>query len=181
MKKYRLVEGGLAWRVVKVAKPLGCLAVAGAFLAVYSLASADDLEMHKRMEEVSRPVAVAEAEEINQSVNFQKMETASEEEPQADEWESLGAYTITAYCPCEICCGQWADGITASGQKATEGVTIAASSKLEFGTVVRIDGHEYAVQDRGGAITGNRMDLYFENHDDALAWGVQTKEVEVKK
>lgn len=179
MKKYKLVEGGLAWRVVKVAKPLGCLAVAGAFLAVYSLASADDLEMHKRMEEVSRPVAVAEAEEINQSVNFQK--TESKEEPQTDEWKSLGAYTITAYCPCETCCGQWADGITASGETAVEGVTIAASSELDFGTVVRIDGHEYTVQDRGGAITGNRMDLYFENHDDALAWGVQTKEVEVKK
>lgn len=171
MKKYRLVEGGLAWRVVKVAKPLGCLAVAGAFLAVYSLASADDLEMHKRMEEVSRPIAVAEAEEVE----------ISEKETPTEEWESLGTYTITAYCPCEICCGQWADGITASGETATEGVTIAASSELEFGTVVRIDGHEYTVQDRGGAITGNRMDLYFENHDDALAWGVQTKEVEVKK
>ena len=179
MKKYKLVEGGLAWRVVKVVKPLGCLAVAGAFLAVYSLASADDLEMHKRMEEVNRPVAVAEAEEINQSVNFQK--TESEEEPQTDGWESLGTYTITAYCPCKTCCGQWADGITASGETATEGVTIAASSELDFGTVVRIDGHEYTVQDRGGAITGNRMDLYFENHDDALAWGVQTKEVEVEK
>lgn len=171
MKKYRLVEGGLAWRVVKVAKPLGCLAVAGAFLAVYSLASADDLEMHKRMEEVSKPIAVAEAEEVE----------ISEKETPTEEWESLGTYTITAYCPCEICCGQWADGITASGEPATEGVTIAASNELEFGTVVRIDGHEYTVQDRGRAITGNRMDLYFENHDDALAWGVQTKEVEVKK
>lgn len=171
MKKYRLVEGGLAWRVVKVAKPLGCLAVAGAFLAVYSLASADDLEMHKRMEEVSKPIAVAEAEEVE----------ISEKETPTEEWESLGTYTITAYCPCEICCGLWADGITASGETATEGVTIAASSELEFGTVVRIDGHEYTVQDRGGAITGNRMDLYFENHDDALTWGVQTKEVEGKK
>ena len=173
MKKYRLVEGGLAWRVVKVAKPLGCLAVAGVFLAVYSLASADDLEMHKRMEEVSKPIAVAEAEEVNQSVNFQKTEI--------DEWESLGTYTITAYCPCEICCGQWADGITASGETATEGVTIAASSELEFGTVVRIDGHEYTVQDRGGAITGNRMDIFMSNHQSALNFGIQTKKVEVKK
>ena len=179
MKKYKLVEGGLAWRVVKVVKPLGFLVVAGAFLAVYSLASADDLEMHKRMEEVSRPVAVAEAEEINQSVNFQK--TESKEEPRTDEWESLGTYTITAYCPCETCCGQWADGITASGEAATEGVTIAASSELEFGTVVRIDGHEYTVQDRGGAIAGNRLDIFMSDHQSALNFGIQTKKVEVKK
>ncbi|GAH06555.1 unnamed protein product, partial [marine sediment metagenome] len=25
--------------------------------------------------------------------------------------------TVTAYCPCKICCGKWADGYTASGHK----------------------------------------------------------------
>lgn len=156
-------------------KSLGTLVVISALLGVYSMASADDLDTRVRQADEAEMVAEvmaerAEAEEI--------AEADAISEP---EWESLGEFTITAYCPCEICCGQWADGVTADGSTAVEGVTIAASSEFEFGTALRIDGHEYVVQDRGGAITGNRLDIFFDNHSDALEWGVQTKEVEVKQ
>lgn len=95
---------------------------------------------------------------------------------------SLGEFKITAYCACEVCCGKPAGsryyGITASGTKASEGRTIAADpSVLPYGTVVYIDGHGYTVEDTGGSIIGNRLDIYFENHEDALEWGVQYKEV----
>lgn len=94
---------------------------------------------------------------------------------------SLGVYKLTAYCPCYDCCGK-TDGITASGAKAVEGVTIAADTKiLPFGTNVIIGGHEYIVQDIGGAITGNKIDIYFDNHQDALDFGVQYKEIFVKE
>ena len=90
---------------------------------------------------------------------------------------SLGEYKLTAYCACEKCCGK-CDGITASGVKAKEGVTIAADTRvLPFGTKVCIDGHEYIVQDRGGAIKGNKIDIYFDNHQEALNFGVQYKEI----
>lgn len=88
-------------------------------------------------------------------------------------------YVITAYCPCTKCCGK-SDGITASGEKAVEGVTIAADTNiLPFGTKVIIDGNTYIVQDRGGAIKGNRIDLYFDSHQEALNFGRQTKEVTI--
>ena len=88
-------------------------------------------------------------------------------------------YVITAYCPCEKCCGQ-SDGITASGEKAVEGVTVAADTDvLPFGTKVIIDDNIYTVQDRGGAIKGNRIDLYFDSHQEALNFGRQTKEVTI--
>ena len=91
-------------------------------------------------------------------------------------------YEATAYCSCEKCCGTWAenrpDGIvyTASGAVAQEGVTIAADwDVLPPGTVVYIDGlGERVVQDRGGAIKGNSVDVYFEDHDEALVFGRQT-------
>ena len=157
-------------------KPLGVLLVASFILGMYSLACADDLEMHKQMEtsyeQVSEPLETPKEEPI---------EEPKTEPKQVSEWKSVGEYAITAYCPCETCCGQWADGVTADGSTAVEGVTIAASSEFEFGTVLRIDGHEYIVQDRGGAIQGNKLDIYFNNHSDALEWGVQTKEVEVKQ
>lgn len=93
---------------------------------------------------------------------------------------SLGEYKLTAYCACKKCCGK-TNGITASGVRAKEGVTIAAdTSVLPFGTVVLIDGHEYTVQDRGGAIKGNRIDVFFDSHQKALEFGVQHKEIFMK-
>ena len=90
-------------------------------------------------------------------------------------------YTLTAYCPCEKCCGK-TDGITASGIKAVEGVTIAAdTSVLPLGTQVVIDDNIYTVQDRGGAIKGNRIDVYFDTHEKALEFGRQTKEITILK
>lgn len=85
-------------------------------------------------------------------------------------------FTVTAYCPCEKCCGAYANGYTATGAKATQGVTIAADPDvLPMGTEIELDGHTYTVQDTGGAIAGNRLDLYFDSHEDALRWGVREK------
>ena len=77
-------------------------------------------------------------------------------------YKSLGTFKITGYCSCAACCGK-TTGITASGTRATAGRTIAA------------------VEDRGGAIRGNRIDLYFSSHSEALAWGVRYMEVLVEK
>ena len=101
---------------------------------------------------------------------------------------SMGEYLITAYCPCEKCCGEYGAYrpvddygnqivYTASGAEAMQGVTIAADSDIPFGTTLYIDGYPYIVQDRGGAIKGNRIDIYFDRHQDALNYGVQVKEV----
>lgn len=100
--------------------------------------------------------------------------------------KSLGEFKLTAYCACYKCCdkhpGDDGYGITKSGVKAVEGVTIAADpSVIPLGTKVTIDGHEYIVQDTGGAIKGNRIDVYFESHQEALEFGVQNKEVFMKE
>jgi 3D (Asp-Asp-Asp) domain-containing protein len=100
------------------------------------------------------------------------------EEPAESEWQT---FTATAYCPCKKCCGKWAlnrpNGLvyTASGAIAEEGVTVAADwNILPAGTLIEIDGlGERIVQDRGGVITGNRIDLFFNSHEDALEFGVQ--------
>lgn len=99
-------------------------------------------------------------------------------EPQETQETRTGVFTVTAYCPCEKCCGAYANGYTATGAKATQGVTIAADPDvLPMGTELEMDGHTYTVQDTGGAIAGNRLDLYFESHEDALQWGVREKVV----
>ena len=88
-------------------------------------------------------------------------------------------YRVTAYCPCEKCCGRFSDGITASGKPAI-GKLIAAPKSIPFGTWMNIEGYGYAeVLDRGGAIKGNRLDLLFPTHQEALNWGVQYLEIEI--
>jgi 3D (Asp-Asp-Asp) domain-containing protein len=92
------------------------------------------------------------------------------------------AFTATAYCGCSKCCGKWAnnrpDGkvIGAAGVELKQGVSIAADfSVLPIGTSVDIEGlGTYKVQDTGAAVTGNKIDIYFLNHDDAVEFGVQT-------
>lgn len=115
--------------------------------------------------------------------------TKSEETEPVVRYVSIGEYKLTAYCSCEKCCGYWAtvrpkdeNGnsivYTASGRVAEVGYTVAADTNiLSFGTKVYINGHEYEVQDRGGAIKGNKIDVYFADHQDALNFGVQYAEV----
>ena len=88
-------------------------------------------------------------------------------------------FKITAYCSCSKCCGKYASGYTSSGTKATAGRTVAASSQFAFGTKLIINGKEYTVEDRGGAITGNKIDIYMNTHTEALAWGVKYLPVQV--
>ena len=87
-------------------------------------------------------------------------------------------YKITAYCSCAKCCGK-ATGRTAMGTKATAGRTVAASGKFAFGTKLNINGHVYTVEDRGGAINGNKIDIFVNSHAEALAWGVRYLPVSV--
>lgn len=98
-------------------------------------------------------------------------------EADAPQTVSLGEYKITAYCPCAKCCGK-SDGITSTGVLARQGRTIAVDpQKIAYGDRVIINGHTYTAEDCGGAIKGNRIDVYFDSHEDALEFGVQYAEV----
>jgi len=89
---------------------------------------------------------------------------------------------VTAYCGCEKCCGSYADGVTASGYKLQEGSKVVAAPKnIPFGTKIYIPDYGLAtVEDRGGAIKGNRIDVYFHTHEEALQWGKQILLVKMK-
>lgn len=66
-------------------------------------------------------------------------------------------------------------GITSDGTEAIHG-TIAADLKYyPYGTVMTIPGYGTGVvHDTGSAIKGpHRIDVFFDDHDDAVAWGVQ--------
>ena len=90
---------------------------------------------------------------------------------------------VTAYCPCVKCCGRGAHGVTASGARITQngGQFVAAdTSVLPFGTKLVIPGYgsgPVEVLDRGGAIKGNRLDVFFPTHEQAKAFGRRWVEI----
>lgn len=89
--------------------------------------------------------------------------------------EYLGDWTISFYCNCSQCCGQWAGGATASGVMPTPWYTVATGG-LDFGTILYIDGLGYfEVQDRGTDY--GWADVFVSDHGEALANGLQTRAV----
>jgi 3D (Asp-Asp-Asp) domain-containing protein len=69
-------------------------------------------------------------------------------------------------------------GITFSGWKADIGVVAVDPNVIELGSIVYVPGYGYAIAlDRGGAIEGNKIDVFFHDLQTALEWGV--KEVEI--
>lgn len=85
---------------------------------------------------------------------------------------------VTAYCPCPKCCGPNAQGITASGKTVdyADGRFVAADTAIfPFGTRFSVPGYHggsaVEVVDRGGAIKGNKLDVFFPSHQTAVEWG----------
>ena len=105
---------------------------------------------------------------------------------------SLGRFKLTAYCSCEKCCDGWSKKrpkdehgneivFGATGQELIDGVSIAVDKNvIPYGTKVMIAGTEYMAHDCGGAIKGNRIDVYHNTHSSAKEFGVQYAEVFIK-
>ncbi len=107
--------------------------------------------------------------------------------------------TVTGYCRCGQCCSwhrTWYGkpvyssgaykgkrkriGMTASGTMARKGTIAADTSLYPMGTIMYVEGYGYGrVEDRGGKIRGEHIDLFFATHKQAREWGKQTKVVDV--
>ena len=104
----------------------------------------------------------------------------------------------TSYCHCRRCCSyRWmlvfpyqrvgAFGVrfknvgkTSSGAMVRPGTIAADTSIYPYGTIMHVPCYGYGVvQDTGGAIKGQHIDLYRPNHWFARLWGVRTKQVTV--
>lgn len=95
----------------------------------------------------------------------------------------LDDVTVTHYCTCSDCCG-WDTGITASGVRATPGVTVAVDpSVIPLGSDVLVDYgdgtgiHYYKADDTGSGVTGAHIDICVGTHEEAQELGRKTATV----
>lgn len=150
--------------------------ISAAILALVATACTATISAQRTDHMVPEPLQTAPAvvEEYAMPSLGVGRELPAETEPVEPEPLDLGTFKLTAYCPCPACCGEWADGITYTGTTATQGRTIAVDPDvIPLGSSVEIAGHTYIAEDIGGAIQGNRIDVYFRNHAEALQFGVQ--------
>ncbi|MEG9298891.1 ubiquitin-like domain-containing protein [Mangrovibacillus sp. Mu-81] len=100
---------------------------------------------------------------------------ASAESGGREFYVSSTAYTAS----CNGCSGYTATGINL---KANPGIKVIAvdPSIIPLGTKVYVDGYGYAVAaDTGGAIRGNKIDVFFSSKSDAYRWGRKTIKVKI--
>ena len=150
------------------------------FMYLYTDVSKESTERQRNI--ADQAVAIIDLHKSNQDLSSQLASAQSDLELlKQNKVAYLGKYKITYYCACTQCCGK-NNGITASGEKVQEGVTVAAdTSKLPFGTRVYIKGIGWrTVQDRGGSIKGNRLDIYISSHNDPMPYNVQNLDVWVE-
>lgn len=125
-------------------------------------------------------------QDLGRMANDYALETLARQE-QAEAYEALGAYqyigecTITAYCPCAECCGDYADGLTATGFPAGPGIVAVDPDVIPLGSTVVIDGQKYLAADTGSGVEGLHIDICTASHEETVEHGVRTAEVWVAK
>ena len=126
-----------------------------------------------------------DTEEIVECIHKEEKQAEIVTQPVTDTFE------VTAYCSCEICCGEWAlnrpkdeNGndivIGSSGRRLVPGYSVAVDPDIiPLGTIIYIDGKEYRADDTGGMIQGNKIDIYFATHSEALDFDTGMYDVEI--
>lgn len=117
--------------------------------------------------------------------------------------EEVVLMEVTAYCACQQCTG-WERritscfmpvyaygpsegkrkkvGITSEGTKARRGTIAADITKYPYGTRMYIPGYGWGeVHDKGSAIQGDHIDIFFEDHAKAIKWGSKKLQVIIRR
>ncbi len=103
--------------------------------------------------------------------------TASAEPAQDGVEMTMTATAYTAYCP--GCSGTTAYGIDLRANP-NQKVIAVDPRVIPLGSKVWIEGYGIAIAgDTGGAIKGNKIDVFIPSQDSALAWGVKKVKVKV--
>lgn len=141
------------------------------FSYIYNLLSP---EPAKAQEQIAM-IQEAKAEEKTPEEIKKEAILAKWKEKQTAKWANLprepftinaSAYTASAdECDNDL-------GITASGIKVEANRTIACPPEFPFGAKIEIEGMgTYVCEDRGGAIKGNKIDIYMETKSEAFSFG----------
>lgn len=165
-------------RVLRLKLIASLLAMASvALLALVIRAGADSLPEDKPPAEAEAETGTVAAPEPVEEPENELIEAAL-----LASAHRLDDVTVTHYDCCVECCGK-ADGITASGVRATPGVTVAVDpAVIPLGADVLVDYGDgeicyYRADDTGSGVVGNHIDLCVADHQTAAQLGRRTATV----
>ena len=86
----------------------------------------------------------------------------------------------TAYDGCYECNKPYYGQPSYMGLPLARGIVAVDPMVIPMGTKLYVEGYGEAIAaDQGGAIKGNRVDLYFDTHQQALNYGMKTVKVTI--
>lgn len=119
---------------------------------------------------------------------YVKLKSVQQPRPKAEEknYRIVNA-KLTAYCPCEKCCGKYADGITSTGRDAKTTKGVAVDPKLiKYRSMIGIPGvGTLMADDTGGAMRQStqkgicHIDVRFHDHQEAKEFGVKFLNIKI--
>jgi len=156
-------------------------------LIIFSILQQEVSSLSKRIESLQQEMEELKTLSVESKKNNDKLgelvEKLLEYEEEVDRLleildpNNIEEYEVTGYAPLdpsakEGVCYSGDPYITASGAKVTENITVAAGPNISFGSLVFIRGIGWrVVQDRGGAITDRRLDVYCNTKEEAFDIG----------
>ncbi|RFU65354.1 3D domain-containing protein [Peribacillus glennii] len=135
------------------------------------------------IQQASAPAQKA-AEPKKSVVKAASNEPAANSSASSDQGETAKQLTVSATgytASCEGCSGVTATGVDLKANPDAKVISVDPNV-IPLGSKVWVEGYGYATAaDTGGAIKGNKIDLFFPNKQDALNWGVRQVTVKVLK
>ena len=86
----------------------------------------------------------------------------------------------TGYCGCDKCNWPYGGQPSYMGLPLAPGIVAVDPNVISMGSHLYIPGYGSGLAaDQGNAIKGNRLDLFFNTHQEALNWGIKTVNVTI--
>ena len=129
---------------------------------------------------VKKTIAKTEEKKVNNSkskTNEQNISLNSGKEPNTGVEMIVSATAYTAYC--EGCSGTTAIGIDLRANPNQKVVAVDPSI-IPLGSRVWVEGYGEAIAgDTGGAIKGNKIDVFIPSHEQAMQWGRKNVKIRI--
>lgn len=166
-----------AWK-----RTAACLLATAVLPNITLLKAAHDarqLRLELQQAELDRDTAVRQLNTLMEDIDQEQQVKVEQEAAYASisRYRYVGECVVTAYCPCAECCGQWSDGLTATGIPAGPGIVAVDPDVVPLGSTVIIDGQKYLAADTGSGVMGNHIDICTSSHEVAMAFGIQAADV----